>query len=127
MLRAFPRIRKRSQAALVPDIRRQWHLGAPLGYYTDFRALMSFIQASDEMATEKSSETCQVEQGRRAFPMLSLFFGIAVGVSVTLAITQKPAASHSGPTMLSLTLQRAIRNKFSPKQKSVHWLQRRIA
>jgi len=36
-----------------------------------------------------------VEQGRRAFPMLSMFFGIAVGVSGTLAITQKPAASHS--------------------------------
>jgi len=51
------------------------------------------------MATEKSSEICQVEQGRRVFPTkaatLGICFGIAVGVSVTLAITQMPVASHS--------------------------------
>jgi len=60
---------------------------------------MRLIQERDEMATEKCSEISQVEQGRRVFSSkvatLSVCFGIAVGVSVTLAMKQMPVASHS--------------------------------
>jgi len=65
----------------------------------NFAALMSLIQEGDEMATDKSSEICQTEQARRVFPTkaatLGMCFGIVVGVSVTLAITQMPGASQS--------------------------------
>jgi len=82
---------------------------------------MRLIQASDEMATEKSSEICQVEQGRRAFPtkavMLGMCVGIAVGVSVTLAITQMPAASHSMADDALIDFAEAKKNETSKKKK----------
>jgi len=60
---------------------------------------MRLIQNGDEMGTEKSTEICQMDQGRRVFPTkaatLSVCFGIAIGVSVTLAIKHMPVSSHS--------------------------------
>ena len=87
-----------------------------------FAALMRLIQASDDMATETSSEICQVEQGRRAFPtkavMLGMCVGIAVGVSVTLAITQMPAASHSSADDALIEFAEAKKKQIQQKGKS---------
>jgi len=73
------------------------------------------------MATEKSSEICQVEHGRRVFPakavMLGMCFGIAVGVSVTLAITQMPATSHSMTDNALIEFAEDKKNKSSKKEK----------